>query len=236
MSDTPQTTVATPTGQAVAAANLSATAGETTKAEGSTTAAAPAKGTLLGGDPGAVKADAGKEQGQTSGENKTTPEAGAELEVKLPEGTVIDQAFLDGYKAVAKEAGLNSEQATKIAAKYMELQSVAEKSQYDAWMKQSDDWEAELKSDKDVGGAAFNDNTAKARAALLKYGGQGLATDLNKYGLGNLPSLFKAWANVGRAIAEDQSATKGSPGGQAELGDKELNKLLYSDGFRVGHK
>jgi hypothetical protein len=217
MTDTTQTTVAASTGPAAAAGTAPAPTGETTTS-------AALKGSVLVGE---AKPE-GKDQGQTSGENNTTPADGAEIEVKLPDGVAVDQKMLDTFKPVFKEVGLNSEQASRLATKYVEIAAAAQKEQMSSWEKQSESWEGLLKSDADFGGAKFSESVAKAQAAVLKFGGPELVADLSKYGIGNLPTLARAFAKIGRAIAEDDSSVKGKPDGQVGLSEADKLKLRYN--------
>jgi hypothetical protein len=224
MTDTTQTTSA-PTGQAGAAGNSPATTGETTTV-GSTSTAPTAKVSLLGAAP-VEKKDAGTEQGHTSGENKTTPEAGAELEVKLPDGITVDQGLLDAFKPVAKEVGLNSEAASKIAGMYAQYQASADKSLTESIAKQNDEWEKQLRADKNVGDfTAFAKNIEKA---IVWAGDSQLTAEIHKYGLDNNPVLSKFIAKVGSSLAEDKGSVKSPPGGQGEISEKELLKRLYKN-------
>jgi glycosyltransferase involved in cell wall biosynthesis len=58
--------------------------------------------------------------------------AGAEIEVKLPEGVVIDQALMDAFKAEAAKGKLSSEQASTIATWWASEQQKQEKRQQTA--------------------------------------------------------------------------------------------------------
>jgi len=223
MTDTTQTTVASaPTGQAGAAGTPPAATGD---AGGTATQTAASTGSVLGG--GAEAKPDGSDQGQSATENKTTPEAGAEIEVKLPDGTKIDDTMLAAFKSVAKDVKLDSEGASKLASWYIQQQSEIEKAQVSSWEKQSGDWEGELKTDKEFGGQKFSESVAAAQKAVLKFGGQELMSDLNKYGIGNLPSLARAFAKVGAAMAEDSATVKPVPGGQVGLSESERNRARY---------
>jgi hypothetical protein len=172
-------------------------------------------------------AEPGKEQGQTSGENKTTPAAGAELEVKLPEGTAIDEALLSGFKAKAGEAKLNSEQATAIATWWASEQKKQQDALVHGVQKQTEAWLTQIKSDPELGGAHFTDATSKARAAVVRFGGEKVRAVLNDYGLGNHPDLFRMFVDIGRSMAEDKAALGTAPGGLTPSTETERNRARY---------
>jgi hypothetical protein len=135
----------------------------------------------------------------------------AELEIKLPEGAKVDETKLKAAKAVFKEAGLSSEAASKIVAWHLKQ----EQSDYEAfeakWRKQGEDWLASIKADKDLGGERFKETASLAHKAMAKFGGADLAKDLEARGLSNHPGLVRFFAQVGKALKEDDSAAGGAP-------------------------
>ena len=222
-----QTNAAAPTGPAAAAGNAPAPTGETPP-QPNTPAAPTDKVSLMGDGSVGEKKDAGKEQGQTSGENKTTPEAGAELDVKVPDGSNIDPVLLDGLKPVFKEAGLTSEGATKIVAKYAELQAGAEKALIAQVEKTNDEWAKQLRSDPTVGDfTAFKTNIDRA----LEFSGMKaeVTAEIHRYGLDNNPVLAKFMAKVGQGLAEGQSSVKPQAGGPPVDNEKAILKARYNN-------
>lgn len=123
----------------------------------------------------------------------------APIEVKLPEGVTLDKALLEKAMPVFKELKLNSEGATKLATLLVEHQK-GEQAQWDA---QHETWGKELAADGEFGGKNLDVSTAAAQKAVLEFGGPELAADLDKFGMSNMPSLARAFAKVGKAMAED---------------------------------
>ena len=158
----------------------------------------------------------GGEQGKdTGGSEDGKPPVDAELEIKLPEGVEFDKAVMDEFTAAAKDAGLNSEQASKIAAWELERQGKLHTEQVDSWSKQGADWLAEAKADKETGGDKFPETVLNAKKAMIAYGGDELAATFRELGIGNHPRLINAFAAIGKAMGEDSSA-----GGGSKQGDK----------------
>ena len=85
-----------------------------------------------------------------------------------------------------------------------------------------------------------------ARDAVEKFGGDSLKQVLDKTGLGNHPEVVKAFAKVGRLIAEDEIIGRGSRAGftmtpqeaqaqiQMKQGDREFMKA-YTTSHDPGH-
>jgi hypothetical protein len=130
------------------------------------------------------------------------------LELKLPEGVEIDKAQLAAFTDTAVQAGLNSEQASAIAAWDIERQKASVAEAEKAWKAQDEQWVKELQADKDIGGEKLKASVVAAKKAVRAYGGEDLANYLRAEGLGNNPVLVKAFAKIGLAMAED---TTGAP-------------------------
>jgi len=185
------------------------------------------------GDKGTQTKPSGKEAGAGAPADggKGTDAA---LEVKLPDGVEADPKVLDWYKSAAKEAGLNSESASKLAEGFLKFQQGAGDAAVEAWKQQGKDWFDDLKADPKFGGANLDANLAAFQAAVNRYGGKQLAADLRQYGVDNLPSLVRAFAEVGKAIREDTTAgARGSQVG-AELTEAELNDARFPSSKGMG--
>lgn len=138
------------------------------------------------------------------GESDGVPES---YDFAVPEGMELDQDLAGKFSDVAKELGLNNDQANKVVGLYADQIQGMQSLQQEAWTKQVSDWEGELKSDPDFGGAKFNENAEIAKIAVNKFGGDELKTALNETGLGNHPAVVKFMHKVGLAISEDTFET-----------------------------
>jgi hypothetical protein len=76
------------------------------------------------------------------------------------------------------------------------------------------EWEGLTKSDKEFGGAKFDENMVMAKTALKQFGSPELVKLLNDSGLGNHPELVRVFVRAGKAISEDTFVT----GGQSAAG------------------
>lgn len=139
----------------------------------------------------------------------------AELELKLPDGLRLDDAGLQGFKTLAKEAGLDGAKAQK----FVDLYAGFEKSKVDAYAAQQKAWTEAIKADKDIGGTNLDKSLELSRRALTKFGGEGLVTFLDQSGLGNHPALVRAFVAVGKAMAEDSVAGATPNASDAVSGD-----------------
>ena len=220
---TPATTPA-PAGQA--GAGTGTTPAPTTPAPAASSQP-PSSGT--GTPPASTPAPAGTTPAASAGEPKGgeqkpsgasptgAPEAGGQLpEIKLPQGVSVDQAMLDGFRPLAKEVGLDSEKATKVAAWYAGQVQAAQKALVDDAAKQDAAWQQALKADAEFSGAGGKDFEANAKIAqkgVIWAGGEALAQEVEKYGLGNNPVLVKAFLKLGKALGEDTTTIQKAPSG-----------------------
>jgi hypothetical protein len=198
---------------AAAAAAVAAAAGAGTGDDDATKAAAAAaaaqkdgagarKSALTAGAEAGAKGAKDSDADAAAAAKAKADGADAPLEVKLPEGTVVDKGTLDAYAKEAKAAGLNSEQASKLATWYAGV----EKTRASGWAKQSDDWYDALSKDPEFGGKNHAENLAAFQSAVKRFGGDALVKDLERFGIDNMPSLVKAFAAIGKATGEQKGA------------------------------
>lgn len=146
------------------------------------------------GDDAANKAEAAKAA------------VGADVAVKLPDGVQADDVLLGKFIPLAKELGLKSEGAQKLADLFIEAQKGWTERANAEGDKLRKGWVDELKSDKDFGGANFDANAQSARKAVMKYATKEERAWLDETGLGDAPQLVRMMARIGKAIAEDSIA------------------------------
>lgn len=127
-------------------------------------------------------------------------------EFTLPEGMEYSQEVADNFKAVAKELGLPQEAAQKL----VDFQSNMIKEQVAAQAKQAESWKQE--SEKSIG----KDGIEQANRALAQFTSPEFVQFLNESGLGNHPSMIKAFQQVYNKIGESSFVDNNS-GGSAPL-------------------
>jgi hypothetical protein len=214
------TPVSTPAGQpsgdaapaAPPAAPASAASGSSAPADKKPAEAPKPVGSLLGDKPSdgtAPKAEAQpKADDKPKGDEKPKDGSAATVEIKLPEGVKADEKLLGELSAIATKHKLSNEQASGVAAEWIQHMEASKKADHDSWVKQGETWQAEIK-------AAFGDKldakVVAAQKAIDRFGGEELREIFRRYGIGNQPEMLKAWAAVGEAMAEDRSSS-GAPG------------------------
>ncbi|HDT6005469.1 TPA: peptidase [Klebsiella oxytoca] len=207
-------------GAAPAASEPAAPAGET-----STPASDPAQ---QEGDKPAVE---GKEQsdkadkpdGEKPGEkDEQKPEGAPEkYDFQAGEGVELDAEALKDFEPVARELNLTNEQAQKLVDAYPKILAGVQQRQTEAWQAQTEQWAADVKADKEVGGDKLTANLSAAQRALDQFGTPELREYLDGTGLGNHPELVKAFIKVGKAMSEDGVITG------KESGQRSAAEVLY---------
>ncbi len=146
------------------------------------------------GDKPADKPD-DKEQKQEGAPEK--------YEFKAGEGFELDTEALKDFEPVARELNLTNEQAQKLVDAYPKILAGVQQRQAEAWQAQTEQWAADVKADKEIGGDKLTANLSAAQRALDLFGTPELKTYLNDTGLGNHPDLVKAFVKIGKAMSED---------------------------------
>lgn len=164
-----------------------------------------------GGDkPDPEKAEPGKEP---------KPEGAPEkYEFKAGEGIELDSEAIQQFEPVARELGLTNEQAQKFVDMYPKILASQEQRQAQAWQQQTEQWAADVKADKEIGGDKLPANLSAAQRAIDQFGTPELKEYLNGTGLGNNPELVKAFVKIGKAMSEDNMVSPGN-GGQRSAAD-----------------
>lgn len=136
-------------------------------------------------------------------------------EFKVPEGVELDEALVGEFTPVAKELGLSQEGAQKLVDLYSKQRTADVQKLHDAWAKTHEEWTADVKSDKEFGGAALEANLAIAKKAInSEFGGKDLVEALNVTGAGNHPAIVRFFYKLGKAMANDKFEIGGSSSNQ----------------------
>lgn len=161
------------------------------------------------GDKPADKPD-DKEQKQEGAPEK--------YEFKPAEGQELDAAALEQFEPIARELNLTNEQAQKMVDLYgTKIMPMVQQQQAEAWQKTTEQWAADVKADKEIGGDNLTGNLSAAQRALAQFGTPELKEYLDSTGLGNHPALVKAFIKVGKAMSEDKVVTGGHESGGSDL-------------------
>ena len=86
--------------------------------------------------------------------------------------------------------------------------------QAESWGQQVEQWAADTKADKEIGGDKLTVSVGHAQKALDTFASKEFREFLDSTGLGNHPEMVRAFAKVGKLMSEDSFVTgqgNGSP-------------------------
>ena len=168
------------------------------------------------------QASSGDEQAQQGDQASEEEAQGApeKYEWNLGEGVEVNEELAGEFEPIARELNLSNEQANKLAS---EMLPKVQKQMHDQWQKQVDDWRQAAESDKEFGGAKFEQTMKDARKTLEAYGSPELTEVLDQTGLGNHPALVRMFAQMGASMKEDQVVKAGN----TPAGKKDLTEVFY---------
>ena len=171
--------------------------------------------------PGDKPVEAPKE-----GDKPAAPVVPEKYEFKAPEGTALDPAAVEAFTPIAKELGLTNDQAQKLVDLQL-AQSTQAQQAYTAGIKAMlDGWTEQSRTDKEFGGAKFQENVGVASAALDKFGTNALRKALDDSGMGNHPEVVRFLWKVGQTMKEDGMASGATGGGSAP---RNAANILFPD-------
>lgn len=147
----------------------------------------------------------GEKPADKPAEEKDQKQEGApeNYEFTAGEGVELDTEALKDFEPVARDLNLTNEQAQKLVDAYPKILAGVQQRQAEAWQAQTEQWAADVKADKEIGGDKLTANLSAAQRALDLFGTPELKTYLNDTGLGNHPDLVKAFVKIGKAMSED---------------------------------
>ncbi len=149
---------------------------------------------------------------------------------QFPEDFAVDNERLSAFHGVVEQYGVPLEGAQALLDLFVDNQAQQNKSQRDQLVQQVQTWEQQVKSDKLVGGADYERKLAVARAAVERYGDQGLRDYLDATGAGSHPDVVRWMYRVGQATADDRFLPPGS--GAGPLSPEARARRLYDKTYK----
>lgn len=171
---------------------------DTTGAAAGTAVAEPPKPAAAapGAAPAAAPAASAPQQG-----SQGQP---AEIKLAMPKDSLLDAGAVERIASFAKERGLTQEQAQAILERESGAVAAYAEGQQQTLEKHKSAWVEDLKADKELGGAAFNETVEIAKRVVESFGTEALKKALNETGLGNHPEVVRVFARIGKQMGDDK--------------------------------
>lgn len=201
-------------GGAAAPATAPADAGALADAMyGSPGGASPGAGAEGGGAAPVAPAAAAEGEDKGATEDKgTEPELFDPAKLVVPEGMEVDQKGLELVAPVLKELGLDQSKGQQLIDAYIKVRQ----QELEGQMAIQDQWQDQIKSDKEFGGDKFEVNRDKANRLIERFGDAELQNYLASSGAGNNPAIFRFVARLAAAISEDSPVIPSVAAGQQQ--------------------
>lgn len=169
------------------------------------------------------------ESEESKDESKATDadkEVGLKAEDLKANEAVFNKDELNLFVEKAKELGLSKEQAQA----YLD-DKIAERASAEANIKTQVDelhkkWLDTVKADPEIGGAKLTESAEMAKRAVEQFGSDALKSFLDETGLGNHPEMIRAFANIGKKLANDKFISGQQVSKPTEV---PAHKLFYPD-------
>jgi hypothetical protein len=139
-------------------------------------------------------------------------------EFKLPDGVTLDEGLNSKFQEWARSANLTQEQAQMVVDMHSSAVTESSKASLEQWHKTRDEWQNQIKTDKEFGGSKLGETIDRAKRTLEKFGDPELFKMLDETGLGDNPGILKLLARVDRKFGEDSSVDGTSQGEELSLG------------------
>lgn len=156
--------------------------------------------------------------------------AEAPIELKLPEGSLLDASRVDEIVAFAKEHGLSQKQAQSIldrdsnAAKVLEdSYKKREQESVDSISKQ---WAEEAAKDSEIGGEKLAENVELSKRVINAYGSKEFVEYL-KGPMGNNKEVIRFLAKIGRKLVAEDKLVLG--GASEQKRPRQAHEYLYGE-------
>lgn len=187
--------------------------------------------TLLSGDDGQDGAQDKKAEGDTpqAPADKVTSAAASpdpeKFNLSMPEGSGYGDAERTEFVAMAKELGLTEKQIQGIIEKSAQSRAAGLEAQRAARNRQVEDWNRELREDKDFGGEKFAENVQYFLRGVKHLDASGeLEALLEETGYGSHPGVVRAVARIGRQLDNDKILGRGVTADDKQLAERYFNK------------
>lgn len=158
---------------------------------------------LLGGEPSQPSGEEEKAVEEPGKEDGPPEDYG---DFNFMDGVTPNDAALADFKTLAREFGLSKEKAQKL----VDLQNRIAREGFDAAVKRYDEevqaitdkWEADVRADPELGGAALDDNMRVAKSVFRTLGVPEAFDVIMKNNMGSNPAILRLLYRAGKALGE----------------------------------
>jgi predicted XRE-type DNA-binding protein len=126
------------------------------------------------------------------------------VELKLPEGSILEASAIDDVKAFAKEHGLSGKQAQALLEKQNAAVSQFQSKEVEKFEQTKASWIDASKADKEIGGENFSKAAEFAKRAYDQFATPEFKTLLQKTGAENHPEFVRVFYRIGKLTSDSE--------------------------------
>lgn len=192
------------------------------------TGSAASEGASKATDDAAATSDAGAADGKAADGKAAEGEGKADVpdkyDIAVPDGFTVDKTQLNEFTSVAKELGLNNDQANQLVGMHTKAMQDAFQALNEARNQEVVGWGESAKKElgKDYDGT-LRDVALGVQAVEKEV--PGLRDAMDKTGFGNTIEGIKLMAAIGKLMGEDQGGK--DAGGKSTFGGDDVGKLFF---------
>ena len=163
--------------------------------------------------------------------SEPVPEAFDPEAVTLPEGMTKDDALFGEFVELAKTHKLNGPMAEALLGLGAKQAAALAERQQAVWNKQIEEWQAEVRADKEIGGDKLQGvlQTFSKAASDLTLSDPGFREALAFTGAGNHPAIVRTLAKWAAALSEGGPVRGGPTAGNGRT-PQTLGEAIYGTG------
>lgn len=147
------------------------------------------------------KADGNSQQQTPEAKEKSIPD---KYDLKLPEGSLLDEAFISNFETYAKEKKMSQEEAAASFQRDHDLVTGVMNAKINSFKKEAEGWVTQVKNDKEIGGQNLNKNIEMAKRFIDHFAEPAFKELLAETGYQNHPELVRMIVRASKAIHEDE--------------------------------
>lgn len=141
--------------------------------------------------------------------------------LKLPEGFTVDEAVSTDFLSIMNDDKLTgAERAQKLVDMQASLLTKAAEANYEAWSNMQTQWQDEVRTDPEIGGAKLEPTLGEISKLVDKYGSPELRQAMDLTGAGNNPHIVRFLAKVAKDLSEGGPVSGAPPQAKEALADR----------------
>lgn len=164
---------------------------------------------MLGTDKIAIPKNAGDAEMREIFEKLGLPKEAEKYDIKPSENSPVDPEFVKNFKEAAFKTGVMPQQAQKLLNWVEEVTTAKQAS---ALLKEQGQYARDINLIKEEWGDAYNENVARAKAALREFSGSQEDMEYIKGNFGANPAVLRLLTKIGATLAEDKIKGAGGTG------------------------